>query len=64
MRTRSQTSYLQLYKTYLTSLDPKSRQLIATIKEQLKPKAFEEQITQRLVSYMVEHPHSWKGLCS
>jgi hypothetical protein len=61
MRSRSQTSYLQLYKTYLTSLDPKSRQLIATIKEQLKPKAFEEQITQRLVTYMVDHPHCWKS---
>ncbi len=60
MRSRSQTSYLQLYKTYLTSLDPKSRQLIATIKEQLKPKAFEEQITQRLVTYMVEHPQTWR----
>lgn len=61
MRTRSQTAYLNLYKTYLMSLDPKSRQLIATIKEQLKPKAFEEQIAQRLVSYMVDHPHSWKS---
>jgi hypothetical protein len=54
MRLHTQSDYTKLYKNYLASLDGKSRQLIATIQEQLQPQAFEEQITQRLVSYMLQ----------
>ncbi len=51
--------YLQLKKSYITSLDESSRGLFLDFQRRMQPSVFEDHIKQKLIKYMVDNPGSW-----
>ena len=54
-------AYQELQASYFKSLDESSRQLMLDIQRRMQPKVFEEQLKERLVRFMVDHPANWKS---
>lgn len=54
-------SFSALKASYLKSLEEPQRQLMNDVERRMKPHLFDQQLKQRLVRYMVEHPSAWKS---
>ena len=53
--------YASLKKAYLASLDEQGRAVMLDVQGRIQPVLFEEQLRQRLVRYMVDHPGAWRS---
>lgn len=54
-------SFSALKESYLKSLEEPQRQLMCDVERRMKPQLFDQQLKQRLVRFMVEHPAAWKS---
>lgn len=54
-------SFSALKESYLKSLEEPQRQLMSDVERRMKPQLFDQQLKQRLVRFMVEHPAAWKS---
>ena len=61
MRACDQTRYDDIKQAYLQTLDEASHRLLLDVKKRIQPAMFEEQLRQRLVRYMVDHPGAWRS---
>lgn len=61
MMKADQRSFSALKDSYLKSLDEPQRQLMCDVERRMKPQLFDQQLKQRLVRFMVEHPSTWKS---
>lgn len=61
LRQSSMEEYAKLKKNYLESLEGPAKKAIIDVERRMQPRLFDEQIAQRLVKYMIDHPTSWKS---
>ena len=54
-------SFSALKESYLKSLEEPQRLLMCDVERRMKPQLFDQQLKQRLVRFMVEHPSAWKS---
>lgn len=54
-------SFTALKDSYLKSLEEPQRVLMCDVERRMKPQLFDQQLKQRLVRFMVEHPAAWKS---
>lgn len=53
--------YGELKEAFLASLDDSRRKTFFEFEKRLEPRAFDDQIRQSLIKFMVENPSSWKS---
>jgi len=61
MRACDRARYDDIKRAYLETLDETSRKLLLDVQKRIQPAMFEEQLRQRLVRYMVDHPGAWRS---
>lgn len=61
LRQSSPDEYTLLKRVYLESLDGNAKKVLTEVAQRMQPRLFDEQITQRLVKFMIEHPTAWKS---
>ena len=64
LRAESPLKYATLKASYISSLEPQARKIFKEIENRLSPKAFEEQISHKLVKYIMENPLHLSDLSS